>query len=75
MSKNHTKKSRHKKSNNTNTTEKEKDETEEITLTSLYHAMKQGFSRIESDISILKKDVSTLKDDMKGVHKYIKLES
>ena len=61
---NHTKKSRRKKSNNKNITEKN----EEITLTTLYHMMKEGFNRIEKDISILK-------DDMKGVHKYIKLES
>ena len=64
---NHTKKTRRK--NNS------KKEVEEITLTSLYHMMKEGFSRIETDISILKKDVSILKDDMKGVHKYIKMES
>ena len=67
MSNNHTKKTRRK--NNS------KKEVEEITLTFIYKTMTEGFSRIETDISILKKDVSVLKDDMKGVHKYIKLES
>ena len=70
---NHIKKTRRKKSNNTNTIEN--DENKEITLTSLYHMMKQGFNRIENRITVIEKDISILKDDMKGVHKYIKLES
>ena len=50
---NHTKKTRRK--NNS------KKEVEEITLSSMYQMMKEGFGRIENDI--------------KGIHKYIKLES
>jgi hypothetical protein len=65
---NHTKKTRRKKSNNTNMIEKEKDEAEEITLTSLYHMVKQGFNRIENRITLIENDI-------KGIHKYIKLES
>ena len=63
---NHTKKTRRKKSNNKNTIEK--DENEEITLTSIYHMMKQGFNRVENKITVIENDI-------KGIHKYIKLES
>jgi len=58
---NHTKKTRRK--NNS-----KKEEVEEITLTSLYHMMKQGFNRIENRITVIENDI-------KGIHKYIKLES
>ena len=58
---NHIKKTRRK--NNS-----KKEEVEEITLTSLYHMMKEGFSRIENRITVIE-------NDMKGVLKYIKLES
>ena len=55
---------------------------EEITLRSLYHLVKRGFHRIETDISVLKSDVAVLKDvvavlkdDMDGMIKYKKMEA
>jgi len=81
MSKKNNVKNTKNKKNNT----KRNNMTEEITLKSLsqkFDMVLSGFAEVRQDIAGLKNDVfglkravSTLQDDMKGVKKYIKLES
>lgn len=55
--------------------EKRSSSEDEITLRSLYDMVRDGFYRIETDITALKTDVTMLKHNMGNMIKYVKLES
>jgi hypothetical protein len=58
-----------------NMAEKRSSSEDEITLRSLYDMVRDGFYRIETDITALKTDVTMLKHNMGNMIKYVKLES